>query len=210
MTKAKNPSGSAAAPAAERRGRPRDRNTNRREELMTRAAELIAARGFDGTSMRDIASAVGMLPGSLYYHFPSKEELLREIHERVVAIMAERVTAALNGIEEPWLRLEAAALAHLEGLYETGNLVAIVSPDFPKGHEALNEQLKTQRRDYERIFRELFDALPLAPQTDRTLLRLQLFGALNWTPIWYRPGGSADLPAIAHSYVETLRKAHGA
>ncbi|MCR9221464.1 MAG: TetR/AcrR family transcriptional regulator [Alphaproteobacteria bacterium] len=198
------------APAAPDPDGPRRRRSgNRREELMDRAAELIAAKGFDGASMRDIAAAVGMLPGSLYYHFPSKEDLLREIHGRVVSGMAARVEQALEGVESPWGRLEAAAEAHLAGLFETGSLVAIVSPDFPKGHEDLNEELRRQRRDYEQTFRDLFEALPLAPEADRTLLRLELFGALNWTPVWYRDGGRYDPRRIATVYVETIRRAYG-
>ena len=90
--------------------------TNRREELLDRAGELMAAKGYDGTSMRDIASAVGMLPGSLYYHFDSKESLFLALHQRVVAVMEARVRAALTEADQaglgPWDRLEAAATAH--------------------------------------------------------------------------------------------------
>ncbi len=80
-------------------GRPR--RNNKREVVLKKAAELIARQGFDGTSMRDIAAAVNMLPGSLYYHFPSKEEMLLAIHERVVGDMTAEVQRAIDKGSDP-------------------------------------------------------------------------------------------------------------
>lgn len=193
-----------------RRGRPPGRGVARKHELMDRAAELMAERGFEGTSMRDIAGAVGLLPGSLYYHFPSKEDLLLAIHARVVAAMEDRVRLALESVSAPWDRLCAAARAHAAGLIETGNLTAILSPDFAHRSEDLAGQLVAHRHDYEAIFRQLFDDLPLQPQVDRTLLRLQLLGGLNWIPVWFKAEGGRDVDAVADGFVETLRLAYAA
>ena len=182
-------------------------HVNRREDVLERAGELMAAKGYEGTSMRDIASAVGMLPGSLYYHFPSKEALFLALHERVVSEMAHRVANALEGVEDPWDRLEAASKAHLEGLLQAGNLVAIVSPEFlGDGHE-ISAAIHAERRSYEAVFRALVDALPLPDEIDRRLLRLHLFGALNWTPTWYESGKGANPSDIAHQIVTVFRYA---
>jgi AcrR family transcriptional regulator len=180
---------------------------NKRETVLAKAAELIARQGFDGTSMRDIAAAVDMLPGSLYYHFASKDDLLIEIHKRVVDAMLARVEAAIAGATDPWDRLERAAIAHLEGLIESGSLVTIVSPNFPKDREHLNLRLKEHRNGYEALFNALFAALDLAPGVDRRLLRLHLLGALNWVPVWYDPKGRTRPAEIARSVVRAIR--HG-
>ena len=185
---------------------------NRREELLDRAGELMAAKGYDGTSMRDIASAVGMLPGSLYYHFESKEALFLALHQRVVAVMEARVSAALAAADDsgfgPWDRLEAAATAHLEGLIETGNLVAIVSPEFLGEREGISAQIRLERRRYEQIFRDLFSALSLPQDVDRTLLRLHLFGALNWAPIWFDTAKGHDARTVARQSMGVFRTAY--
>lgn len=185
---------------------------NRREELLDRAGELMAAKGYDGTSMRDIASAVGMLPGSLYYHFDSKESLFLALHQRVVAVMEARVREALDKADlaglGPWDRLEAAATAHLEGLIETGNLVAIVSPEFLGEREGISSQIRAERRRYEQIFRELFSALALPQGVDRTLLRLHLFGALNWAPIWFDTAKGHDARTVARQIMSVFRTAY--
>lgn len=186
--------------------------TNRREELLDRAGELMAAKGYDGTSMRDIASAVGMLPGSLYYHFDSKESLFLALHQRVVAVMEARVHAALAAADQaglgPWDRLEAAATAHLEGLIETGNLVAIVSPEFLGEREGISAAIRDERRRYEQLFRDMFSALSLPQGVDRTLLRLHLFGALNWAPIWFDTAKGHDARTVARQIMAVFRTAY--
>ncbi|MDX5384495.1 MAG: TetR/AcrR family transcriptional regulator [Rhodobacterales bacterium] len=185
---------------------------NRREELLDRAGELMAAKGYDGTSMRDIASAVGMLPGSLYYHFESKEALFLALHQRVVAVMEARVNAALAAADDsdfgPWDRLESAATAHLEGLIETGNLVAIVSPEFLGEREGISAQIRQERRRYEQTFRDLFSALDLPEGVDRTILRLHLFGALNWAPIWFDTSKGHDARTVARQIMGVFRTAY--
>ena len=180
---------------------------NRRETLLDKAGQLMAAQGYDGTSMRDIATAVGMLPGSLYYHFPSKEALFLALHQRVVTEMEARVTAALEGLDDPWDRLDAAAEAHLEGLIATGNLSAIVSPGFLDKRAEIRDAIRSERRRYETIFRGLFAALQLPDGMDRDLLRLHLFGALHWVPIWYDPARGGDLRRIARQATGVLRRA---
>lgn len=185
--------------------KPKTRRKNKREEVLMKAAALMARNGFDGTSMRDIAAAVDMLPGSLYYHFPSKEDMLLAIHERVVADMTQRVEAAIATGATPWERIENAAAAHLEGLLATGNMVSIISPNFAEDREDLNAKLKTHRNAYEVLFKGLFAALDVPSGVNRGLLRLQLLGALNWVPVWYDPKGGTRPAEIAVSFVRSIR-----
>lgn len=195
--------------AAETKSAPKDtgrpRRKNKREDVLKKASGLIARRGFDGTSMRDIATAVDMLPGSLYYHFPSKEDMLLAIHERVVTDMVADTEAAIAKGKTPWDKLERAAVAHLKALLGSGNLVTIISPNFADDREDLNNKLKAHRRQYEDIFKRLFADIDLPHDVDRHLLRLQLLGALNWVPVWYKPGRKASPETIAKSFVRTIR-----
>src|SRR5579859_8165976 len=92
------------------------RQDNRRVQLLDAAARLFREQGFHATSMRDIAKAVGMLSGSIYYHFESKEELLFAVYQEGERRVAEAVDAAVAAETEPWQRLEAASAAHLRAL----------------------------------------------------------------------------------------------
>jgi AcrR family transcriptional regulator len=180
------------------------RPDNRRTLLLDEAARLFGARGYDSTSMRDIATAVGMLPGSLYYHFPSKEDLLVAVYTIGMEQMRDAVLAAIAGETDPWDRLEAAAAAHLGTLLDKSGYAAAVVADWPSPASSVRAELVRQRDRYEETFRDLVADLPLGPRQDRQFLRLALLGALNWTLAWYRPDGDGP-EAIARRLVAQFR-----
>jgi AcrR family transcriptional regulator len=181
------------------------RQGNRRQDLLDAAARLFARQGFHAASMRDIARAVGMLPGSLYYHFTSKDELLLAVYGEGVRRIAERVDAAVARAQTPWARLEAACAAHAEMLLDgAGDYAQVVIRVRPQDCAAMEARLTALRDAHEDRFKALFAALELPAGTDRRALRLMLLGALNWSQTWYRPGG--DSPgAIARHFLALLR-----
>src|SRR5574337_1632583 len=78
------------------------RSDNRLQDLLDAAARLFALHGYAATSMRDIAIETKMLAGSVYYHFPSKDELLLAVYEAGVQALDAAVTAAVAGETDPW------------------------------------------------------------------------------------------------------------
>lgn len=181
------------------------RQDNRREQLLEAAARLFSERGFHATSMRDIANAVGMLSGSIYYHFESKEEMLLAVYERGVELVAEQVEDAIADRADPWRRLEAACAGHLRGLLAHRDYARVMIQTAPGEAGSAAARIRELRVGYERRFRELIDALNLPAGIDPHYLRLLLFGALNWSEVWYRPGG--DPPeVVAQRFIETIRR----
>ena len=181
------------------------RQDNRRQQLLDVAARLFRERGYHVTSMRDIAREVGMLSGSIYYHFPSKEEMLLAVYEEGLRHIAERVDAAVAGQRTPWERLEAGCTAHLEALLELSDYTQVMIRVLPPEGGKVAERLLELRDQYEARFRDLIDALALPDPADRRYLRLLLMGGLNWSHVWYHPGG--DPPAnIAHRMIDLLRQ----
>ncbi len=181
------------------------RSDNRLPLLLDEAARLFAKQGFHGTSIRDIVRAVDMLPGSLYYHFAAKEDVLAAVYEEGVRRISARVAAAIAERTDPWQRLEAACVAHLEALLEESDYAQVVIRVRPADAPAIAGHLVSLRDRYERVFTELVGALPLRPGTDRRFARLMLLGALNWSQTWYRPQRD-DARSIARSFVALLRR----
>lgn len=159
-----------------------------REKLLAVSARLFALGGFEATSMRDIAKQAGMLAGSMYYHFPSKNDLIAAVYEAGVAEIAAAVDGAVARGGDPWQSLEAACIAHLETLLADSAHAAVMTAELRRLDPRLRRRLVVLRDRYERRFVELVDDLPLPAGTDRTLWRLHLLGALNSTATWYRPG----------------------
>lgn len=180
---------------------------SRRGELLEAAARLFASRSYKGTSIRDIAGAVGMLPGSIYYHFKSKEELLIAVHEQGVNQVKVAVEEAIaKAGTAPWEQLTAAAVAHLDTLLGDNPFSQVVTPEFTRGFdEPLRSTLIAQRDEYEAILERLVDRLPVPKGTSRRMLRLALLGSLNWSLTWYHPGGKAPA-SIAREMIELYRK----
>jgi AcrR family transcriptional regulator len=183
------------------------RQTNRRDALLQAAARQFLANGFAATSMRDIAADANMQPGSIYYHFPSKADLLVAVHEEGLRRITEATAEALAGCgsaASPWERLETACVAHLTVLLEGGDFFQALMRNVPLDTDPSRGHITQLRDRYEVIFATLLDALPLPEGVDRQDLRLMLLGAMNWSFTWYRPG-RATPAEIARKFVGFLR-----
>ncbi|HEY3532369.1 MAG TPA: TetR/AcrR family transcriptional regulator, partial [Casimicrobiaceae bacterium] len=164
------------------------RADNRLPLLLNEAARLFGERGFHGTTIRDVVRGVDMLPGSLYYHFAAKEDLLAAVYAEGVKRISERVQSAIARRTDPWQRLTAACIAHLEALLAEGDYAQVTIRVRPADVPAVADTLAGLRDRYEAIFVDLIEALPLRAGVDRRSLRLMLLGALTWSQTWYRPG----------------------
>lgn len=177
----------------------------RSEIIINAAAELFNSMGYDRTSIRDIASRVGLLPGSIYHHFPSKEDLYIAVHREGFRRVMQRARAAGDGIADPWEKLRRFCEVHVSEMVEGAAVDRITGTNLAQiGHEALLARVQPFREEYEQVFRELLDALPLRPGTDRSLLRLFLLGGMNWVHLWYRKGKHTPRE-IAQQMVEMIR-----
>jgi TetR/AcrR family transcriptional regulator, cholesterol catabolism regulator len=176
-----------------------------RERILGVAAEWFGTHGYAATSIRDIAREVGVTVGAIYVHFPSKDRLLVAVYEEGVRRIGEAVDAVPMSTE-PWKRLEAAAQAHLEALLDNAGFARVIVRVIPTDVPEAARDLRRLRHGYEARFTRLIEALDLASGFDRSLLRLQLLGALNATQAWYRRGaGRSDTKTIATQFVTALR-----
>lgn len=208
--------GPAATPATATRpaGRPRgvahpaaaaEPAVARRDLLLSEAARLFGEKGYEKTSMRDIAAAYGILPGSLYHHFRSKDELFVAVYAAGIDQIIDAVERATRDETDPWRRLEAACEAHLTTLLDRTGYAAVVIANWPSTGEGVRGELVRQRDRYERVFRRFADAVPLPQDVDATFFRLGLLGTLNWALTWYRPGRTTPA-TLARRLVALFRR----
>lgn len=176
-----------------------------KERLIVAAARVLGERGYEGASLSRICAAAGILPGSLYHHFKSKEELFVTVHAEGFKQLNEAVDSALAGASrDPWARLEAACAAHLTLLVGSPDVSLVTGTSlFHTAPPALQRRLNRDRDAYESRYAALIGELKLPPAADPKLLRLNLLGALNWTRMWYRPG-RRNPKALAHQLVQVL------
>lgn len=184
------------------------RGNSRLPQLLEAAARTFADRGYAAASVREIVGSIGMLPGSLYCHFATKEELLVAVYARAVERICASVDEAVAPVRDPWARLEAAAVAHLQSLLDATDWSQVVIRVHPGDAPQVEARLTALRDAYESRWRTLVDALPLVRGTSRADLRLFLLGALNSSQAWYRPDGPRTPAQLARRCVALVRQGH--
>lgn len=181
-----------------RRAHPGDADT--RARILRAAAALFHAYGFEGTSMKQIASAAGIQKSSVYHHFPSKQDLLFDI-------LSHTVDEAIGGLQEivradrpARERMHLAVRHHVVNLVNDLDNVACfveegkaLSPPHHAAHVA-------KRDAYERCFRQIIEdgiARGEFRPLDVRLAGFAILGMCNWMVRWYRPGGPNTPEEIA-------------
>ena len=179
---------------------------NRRAELLRAAAKLFVEKGFDATTTRDIAEAVGMRSGSPFYHFRSKQELLKAAMIEGLDAGRERLAAAIDGIADPERRLRVLVRTHLGTLLEGD----CRSPLLVSETRALDDKARTEIAAafdrYQVPWLQTLDELAQAGKLASAAppVRLLLFGMLNWSSHWYRPDGKLSVDELADAAVAML------
>ena len=182
---------------------------SRREELLTIAAGLFAERGFTNTTVRDIADAAGILSGSLYHHFDSKESMVDELLDTFQTELWKKYDAIEGSDLTPRAKLEAVVRASFEAIGEHREEVAIFQSDalYLATFERFGYLIERNRK-----FRTLWTGL-LEAGVASGELRADLDVALVyrflrdtvWVAVrWYRPGGSLTPADVADQYLTIL------
>jgi TetR/AcrR family transcriptional regulator, cholesterol catabolism regulator len=176
----------------------------RKRQIREIAARLFAQKGYQGTSMRDIAEQSGVLGGSLYHHIKSKDVLFIELHNAALDLAAERIDEEIGRIGDPWLRLEAACRVLLEFQADADSLTFPLMNDFREVPQDTRHKLIARRDAFEQVFRKLISDLPLPEAIDPSIYRNLLLSQLNNAAHWYRPG-RLSLTEIAHQILQIFR-----
>ena len=169
--------------------------SSRRSELTRQAARLFAEKGYHGTSIGDLAKAMGVQKGSLYAHIESKADLLWEVaHEG-----AEAFHAALDGIPEELAATEKIRLAlraHLRVVAEQLDVATVFVSEWRYLQGERREAFVAERRRYEERIRELFregrELSELRADLDEGAAALLFLSAANWAYTWLQPGRDTD------------------
>ncbi len=185
---------------------------SRRNELIAKSAQLFREKGYEKTTVRDIAAAVGMQAGSWFYHFKTKQEILLAIMEQGMQQSLAEIQQIASQDLAPRAMFRELVLAHLKTLlapnhdfitvilYETRSLD-------PEGRAKVAALTNQYQAVWEKVIVALHEsgdwALP------GKLDRLLMFGSLNWTAQWYRGGVGLSVEQLAEHAVSFLLRTPG-
>jgi AcrR family transcriptional regulator len=206
----KRPSRKASARAAASAGESATslRYKARRREITDAAAKLFAQRGYEATTFNDIADAVGLLKGSLYYYAPSKEDLLysvihevhqsgRELVERNSSQELDTITLLRNVVGEA-----------VKFLIESREKNVIAMRDF----RALSEESQRELGDERVVFWNYLRRLitngkaegSIRDDVDVQVVATAILGAINYLPAWYERGRPPSVARMVQGYRDFL------
>ena len=181
---------------------------SRKTQIDHTAAALFRSRGYAATSMRELATALGLEAGSLYSHIKSKEEILHRVCFGLAAeFFAAFDAATANAVTPVATRLRQAIEAHVRVLTHDGAASAVFLHEWRHLSEPARTEFLALRDRYEAGFRALIAhgiATGALQAPDAAFAALTLLASLNWLPNWYRPDGKLSTDEIAHRLAEQL------
>ncbi len=188
-----------AGPGAGRGGR-------RRLEILRSAAAAFRRRGYHGASVDEIARALGMTKGNLYYYFRNKEEILFACHQHslnILLALLDEVAATAEPADAKLRRLVVAFVQTIVNELHATALVMDLQPLKPAHLRWVVARRDRFERGIRRILQEGMDRGIFACR-DPKLLAFAVLGAVNWIPRWFDPEGTAASGDVAELFADYL------
>jgi AcrR family transcriptional regulator len=176
------------------------RRAEKADQLLEAATHLFKEKGYHSTSMQELADAVGMQKGSLYYYIEGKEDLLRRLMERATSFMATQIDEIYASDLPPARKLRWALENHAVTMMDHLDLVAVYLHEYRNlPPERLAEAL-TVRKHYEQVLMQIVEDGIASGEFREVNVKMAVFGMLgmlNWTHQWFSPDGPFSSNEVA-------------
>lgn len=176
-----------------------DSDQNRRADLVRISAKLFREKGFDATTIRDIADAVGMRSGSPFYHFKSKQDILLAVMEEGLAAGLETTEAIVARDLPSREKFRALVHAHLETVLADGHdFIPVLLYDWRSLNLEYQGQIIKLKDRYDALWQDVLGELKRDGwiADDSRVVRLLLLGAINYSAQWYKPGKGLSISQL--------------
>jgi len=187
------------------------KNEFQRNRVYEVAAEVFHRKGYDNTSMSDVATAAGLTKAGLYHHISSKESLLFTILDYGLDLTEANVVEPLKKIEDPLERLMLMIELHLKLVLEQRNLeVTGLLHECKTLSDSDRVKLNRRKKKYVQMTTKLIDGVTKkynVKDVDSKVAAFALLGMLNWTYQWYKSSGSHRCDEIVKSFQQLFLNA---
>jgi AcrR family transcriptional regulator len=181
----------------------------RRDELLELAATMFAERGLRATTVRDIADSAGILSGSLYHHFSSKEEMIDELLRGFLDWLFERYHQIVETEPNPLERLKGLFLASFEAI-ATRHAQVVIYQDEAKRLSSqprfayVEERNREQRKMWVEVLNQGIAEGYFRPDIDVDLI-YRFIRDTTWVSVrWYQPGGPLTAEEVGRQYLSIV------
>lgn len=178
-----------------------------RGRLLKEAARLFRDKGYERTTVRDLAAAVGIQSGSLFHHFRTKEAILKAVMVETIRLNTALMQAAVDDADGDRAKLRALVHAELESINgQTSEAMSVLVFEWRSLSTEAQEEVLALRDIYEQLWLDVLSRLNKAGEVaaEPFVVRRLLTGALSWTVTWYRPGGEMGLSELTDQVMLSL------
>ncbi len=188
---------------------PHDRKKSRQDDVYAAAARLFAEKGYHATRIQDIAEELGMLKGSLYYYFNSKEDLLVKITEGHIGRIHRAIEAVVNTGYSSKQKLMLAIDEHLRMYLENVHVYMIFANENLQEIDPTTAALvRDMNRSYQilwiQILQEGIDNGEFRADLNAHLMMRAILGMNMWTSAWYNPEGEISIRELARQFADLI------
>jgi AcrR family transcriptional regulator len=178
-----------------------------RQEILRTAGRLFQQRGYDATSMNDVAAALKLSKGGLYHHFQSKDEILYEIMNHAMDITQERVINAVKQIADPEQRLRALIRLHIEVvLSPVDREITVMLHENHPLPPTLRRKINARKKDYVHFLENLIAEVQRSRHAKGGVSpragAFALLGMINWIYQWHKPEGELQVQNLVPQFTE--------
>jgi AcrR family transcriptional regulator len=179
---------------------------SRRDELLVLAATMFAERGLRATTVRDIADSAGILSGSLYHHFKSKEQMVEEVLRDFLDWLFERYQKVIATEPNPLERLKGLFMTSFEAIEDRHAQVVIYQDEAKRlsslpQFEFVDERNKEQRKMWLDLLNEGVKQGDFRPDIDVDVV-YRFIRDTTWVSVrWYQPGGPLTAEEVGRQYL---------
>ncbi|MBI4483032.1 MAG: TetR/AcrR family transcriptional regulator [Acidobacteria bacterium] len=178
---------------------------NRPEKILRDAAALFADKGYDGTSMRDIARRTRMSMAGLYHYFGAKSDLLHTIQKHSFLQLLEQLRERLKQGHSPEEKLQVLVQNHLEYFVQHMKEMKVLSREASSLEGPQLQEINEIKRNYFRLALKIVQELEAQGRLRKLNPRvavLSLFGMMNWIYTWYDPRRNGGPQELARNMTE--------
>ena len=182
-----------------------------RDFILSSAARLFREQGYDRTTVKEIAEACNLLPGSLHYRYQAKEDILVDLMRLGIEQASSAVYRAVTSAADPVEQLRRGINSHLELVVNGSDMVYVLLFEWRSLRGGARVEMIELRDRYEALWgavlKSLSDQGVLREDVDLDLLRLIGLGAINWVATWFREDGRYSLEEIGDFVWRIIRDA---
>lgn len=178
-----------------------------REQIIRVATVLFSERGYNGTSMTDVAGAIGVTAASLYYHFDNKQALLLSVLQAGVEEFLPSLEAIAVSDRAPEAKLRKAIANHVAFVLERSDGVSVFIRERRFLEPPYAEAYLVEVDRYDEVFTAVVSEAAAGgrlPDVDPKVLSMMILGSINSIVQWYRPDGRYDPPTMANTLVDLI------